>query len=133
MMQRGLMILLILLSICDLCRKRLPIILLMMFLALALWQFGCEPFEAQLLTLPFSVVMLITCLCFYKKGCLGGGDVWVLSVLTLIWPIEIFGRSVCNGLLLAGLIAAAIWIYTKDQSERVPLVPFLLLGYWAGG
>lgn len=133
MIETGLMLILILLGICDAYHQKLPAVLLVVFTLLALCALWQKPVWSQVSGLLFGLIMLGLGLLLCKKGKMGGGDVWVLSVLALIWPAELFWHSLCNGLLLLGLTAGLMWVLTGDEKEKVPLVPFLLLGYWAAG
>ena len=61
---------------------------------------------------------------------IGIGDVWMLICLAIIWPQEVFLQSLCHAAMLLCTIATVIWIMTGNEQIQIPMVPFLVLGYW---
>lgn len=124
---------LILLSVWDLWKQRLPLILLLLFSAAVLWQFAENFSWLQAVNILAALLIGGMCLWFQKRKKLGGGDTWILSGLALVWPLEVLWHSLFNGFLLSSIVSVTLWGYTQNKNEQIPLVPFLLLGYWVNG
>ena len=118
------------LAIFDAWTKKLPVALLLLLSIGGIWKFSLLAWQLLLFSLFFAVLIGAGGAWFQKKQQLGGGDVWLLTILALFWPPEIFWRSLCNGVILLGLAAVGIWMLNKDSDGKIPFVPFILLGYW---
>ena len=117
-------------GIWDLIKKEIPILLLTglsvaacyIWWEASVWQQAWKAGIAVLLGL--SGIWLV-----YGKR-IGIGDVWMLICLAIIWPQEVFLQSLCHAAMLLCTIATVIWIMTGNEQIQIPMVPFLVLGYW---
>lgn len=62
------------------------------------------------------------------RGVLGTGDLWVLAVLCFFWKPTVFSDALLWGTLHLGL-CAAIETAFYGESQTMPVVPFLFLGW----
>ena len=70
--------------------------------------------------------MLISC----RRGILGTGDVWVILMVSITFPIMTVLLGLFIGLLHAGVLGMIRMAFFKEQKPRIPLVPLLCLGLW---
>ena len=125
--------LLVLIGLWDLVKKEIPIWLLCglsgcaltVFTEASRWEQGCA--------LATAVLIGVTGIVLIKRKRMGGGDLWMLVCLLLLWPAEVFWQSLVNGGLILCTAAVGIWIATGDGKFQIPMIPFLLLGYWTRG
>ncbi len=122
--------LLIVISIWDLLKKEIPIVLLVMFSMASVMQMLAGSKIEMLTTCLLTAVLVGIGIVLVKKGKMGGGDIWVLICLALAWPFELFWQRVMTGNLMLCMTALGIYFLTKDENVQIPMVPFLLLGYW---
>lgn len=128
-MTQIIVVLVILLAAWDLWKQELPIVFLILLSVAAGIQFLSETIWVQCL----QGVNALVSLCLFrwqKSGEIGSGDIWVLICLGLAWPADIFWHSLFYGFLMISITAILKWSLTKNQDERIPLIPFLLMGYW---
>lgn len=118
------------LGVFDVWTKKLPVVLLLILSIGGIWEFAHLAWQLQLFSFFFAALIGACGIYFQKKKQLGGGDVWLLIVLVLFWPPEIFCKSIGSAAMLLGLAAVGIWLLDKESDGRVPFVPFILLGYW---
>ncbi len=123
------MCVLIVISIWDLVKKEIPILLLIAFSIVSVLQMVMRGGTTwMMICLP--VVLLLGCGMFMvQKKKMGGGDVWVLLCLAVAGPLEVFWKSVMYGSMILCVVALGIMILTKNENVQIPMVPFLLLGY----
>ena len=118
----------------DLVRKELPCIGLLFLSACSVAAFfGVSGWEQ--LTRGLTAISMLGIGAYFqrKKEALGSGDVWVLSVIALGWPLRVWGQSLSIGLSIMALVSLGCWWLEKSENIRIPFVPFLLLGYWMRG
>ena len=133
MIQTGTMIILILLSIWDLWKKQLPLILLICLLLLAIMHVCQVSGWEKWITLETAAVIGICSGICAKKNKMGSGDVWVLSSLACIWSFDIYWKVIVTGGCILCMTAGMIWWHTQKSDTPVPMIPFLLLGYCIRG
>ena len=131
--EQGIVFLLSVLSVWDLYKKEMPTVLLMILSLAAVWKLADASFWNRGMSIILVVLMGSIGLWFGKNGKMGTGDIWVFCILAAVWSVEVFWSSVFNGVLLLCLVAMGVWIYTKNEKERIPVLPFLMLGYWMRG
>lgn len=117
-------------GIWDLEKKEIPCILVYGIAALALLVF----LESSLWKQIYGIVMLVLFggvgRMLVQSGKMGGGDVWILICFALIWPVNIFWKSLCNAVLILGIVSVGVWTMSGDEKVEIPMLPFLALGYW---
>lgn len=124
------MILLLITGICDLWKKEIPGVLLYGIAIVALLVFLYASLWERIFSVMVSVSLgAISCLLVHSRK-IGGGDVWILICFAWIWPLDVFWRSLSYAVMLLGIVAGGIWLTTGDENWQVPMVPFLILGYW---
>lgn len=124
---------LIIISIWDLVKKEIPIPLLVAFSVISLIQMAEADIWDQMTACALIILMSSVEFVLVRKSKMGGGDVWVLGCLALAWPLEMFWQSIMNGILVLCVVALGVWALTQNENTQIPMVPFLLLGYWMRG
>ncbi len=77
--------------------------------------------------------LFLCCWIFARKEQLGWGDLWMLVLMALWLDIDLFCRGMILGMIHLAMSAA---IYQtgmalakkKDQGERIPVIPYVILG-----
>lgn len=70
--------------------------------------------------------MLVSC----RRGTLGRGDLWVILMITILFPVMAVLESLIFGFLHAGVMGMIRMAFLKERKPRIPLVPLLCLGLW---
>lgn len=70
--------------------------------------------------------MLVSC----RKGALGRGDLWVILMIAIVFPVSTVLFGLILGFLHAGILGMIRMAFLKEKSPRIPLVPLLCLGLW---
>ena len=116
-------------SIWDLLKQEIPVLLLIMFSVISVLNVLVRGSLSWMsICLPMAVLIGSGMIMVQKKK-MGGGDVWMLGCLAIAWPIELFWKSVMYGSLLLCVVAIGLLIFTKNENIHIPMIPFLLLGY----
>lgn len=126
-------IVLMLISAWDLEKKEIPIPLLILLSGMAALSLVQESVWNQFTSCLFAFLLSGAGIAIMRKKMMGGGDIWVLACLILAWPIEVFWESMLMGTLVLCLTALGVWRYTQDMQVQIPMIPFLLIGYWMRG
>ncbi len=124
------MVLLFIAGVWDLEKKEIPSILLYGIAAAALFIFWGSSFEVQLYSLMMFGLLGTVGWILVNGGRMGGGDVWILICFIPIWPVTVFWSSMCKAVLILGIVSGGIWAVTGDEKVQIPMIPFLILGYW---
>ena len=124
------MILLVTAGIWDLGRKEIPCLLLCGLSVIALFVFWNSSFWTQMYDLTIVIFLGIGGLIMVNRGKIGGGDVWILICFALIWPMNVFWESLTYAVTILSIVSVGIWMMTGDEKLQIPMVPFLVLGYW---
>lgn len=124
---------LMLISAWDLEKKEIPIPFLILLSGMAVLGIVQEPVWKQLTSCLFALLLSGVGIAIMRKKMMGGGDVWVLACLILAWPIEVFWESMMLGTMVLCLVALGVWRNTQDAQAQIPMIPFLLIGYWMRG
>lgn len=129
-MKEIIMILLAMIGAWDLLKSEIPVVLLVILSIASLASLLAENRESWFLASVLVILFVGIGIVLVRNGKMGEGDVWVLSCLAAAWPLEVFCQSVWIGSGLLCLTAMGIFLITGDESVRIPMVPFLFLGYW---
>ena len=124
------MILLVMAGIWDLVRKEIPSLLLCGLSVIALFVFWNSSFWTRLYDLTIVVFLGISGLIMVNREKIGGGDVWILICFVLIWPMNVFWYSLSYAVTILSIVSVGIWLMIGDEKLQIPMVPFLVLGYW---
>ncbi len=127
MLTAAVMIFLLILSICDLREKSLPVWLLLagavVIGSFSLWENGLA--ETALGCIPGIALLFIS---LALPHCLGTGDGLVVMTVGAAWGLY----ACCRWLLLGFTLAAAVGLWKmlirkRSGKEQIALLPFLLL------
>ena len=124
------MVLLYIAGIWDLEKKEIPVVLLAMLSGTALLIWSTASAMDQLSGLVMIGILVLGSWKMVKSGKVGSGDTWIVACMALIWPIDVFWKSLSMTFLILSSVAMGIWAVTGDTEYRIPMVPFLVLGYW---
>lgn len=126
---------LVYLSIWDLIKKELPIGGLLTLSAFVIVQSGLFLRQGQgflLLIRAMTMLMMASfCWWFAKKGHLGWGDLWLLSILALWLDPDLLCESLLSGVIhlaVCAVICQATVPWTKRKDQRIPVIPYVFLG-----
>lgn len=121
---------LILLGAYDLWKQQLPVAILMLFTIEAVISFFLMTGWQQIVSCLLVMSLIGFGILFARKGKIGGGDVWVLCILSCLLPADVFWNSMLCGMFLLSITALLVWGVSKNEKAQLPFLPFLLLGYW---
>lgn len=124
------MALLVVIGTWDVIKKEIPIILLIGLSITAILAWSEAFFVEQLWELTMAGFLGAGGILLVRSEKLGGGDLWVLICLVMIWPVDVFWMSLSKAIMIMCTVALGIWILKKDENYQIPMIPFLLLGYW---
>ncbi len=117
-------------GIWDLIKKEIPILLLTGLSVIACYIWWETSVWQQVWKAGMAVLLGLSGIWLVYGKRIGIGDVWMLICLAIIWPQEVFLQSLCHAAMLLCTIATVIWIMTGNEQIQIPMVPFLVLGYW---
>lgn len=117
-------------GIWDLIKKEIPILLLTGLSVAACYIWWEASAWQQVWKAGIAVLLGLSGIWLVYGKRIGIGDVWMLICLAIIWPQEVFLQSLCHAAMLLCTIATVIWIMTGNEQIQIPMVPFLVLGYW---
>lgn len=117
-------------GIWDLIKKEIPILLLTGLSVIACYIWWETSVWQQVWKAGIAVLLGLSGIWLVYGKRIGIGDVWMLICLAIIWPQEVFLQSLCHAAMLLCTIATVIWIMTGNEQIQIPMVPFLVLGYW---
>lgn len=117
-------------GIWDLIKKEIPILLLTGLSVAACYIWWEASVWQQVWKAGIAVLLGLSGIWLVYGKRIGIGDVWMLICLAIIWPQEVFLQSLCHAAMLLCTIATVIWIMTGNEQIHIPMVPFLVLGYW---
>jgi len=124
------MILLIVAGIWDLIKKEIPVVLLGGLTVVAFFIYCEAGFVNQVAKIVISIQLGLSGALLMHSKKIGGGDVWMLICLAVMWPMDEFWKSLCSAVILLCTTAMGVWWMTGDENIQIPMVPFLVLGYW---
>ena len=126
----GVLIMLTIAGIWDLIKKEIPILLLTGLSVAACYIWWEASVWQQVWKAGIAVLLGLSGIWLVYGKRIGSGDGWMLICLAIIWPQEVFLQSLCHAAMLLCTIATVIWIMTGNEQIQIPMVPFLVLGYW---
>lgn len=120
----------IILSIIDIKKKEIPVILLFLF-GMAAILYVMAAGEKEWLNIAFSLIpgafLLALSLCTCES--IGYGDGWAIVVLGLLLGLEECMVIVMGGLILSSLFSLVMLVLRKvNGKSRLPFLPFVTLG-----
>ena len=83
------------------------------------------------LSLMSLISVTLPALAAWRNKQMGGGDVYMLAVLSLVLGLEEMMVCIAVGFTLAAMVAVPA--LRLANVKRIPLVPFLGLGVWIAG
>ena len=127
------MVLMLAAGMWDLKEKEIPVMLLMGISSTAFLIFWNASLWDKIYDLVVMGFWVIGGRILMKRGMIGSGDVWLLSCFVWIWPVEVFWESLGNAVVILCVVAMGLLIIERNEKIQIPMVPFLVLGYWMRG
>lgn len=78
----------------------------------------------------FLCLMAGAAIGFYRAETLGLGDVYVILMISAVFPVMTTLVGLIIGFLHAGVLGMIRMAFMKEESPKIPLVPLLWLGLW---
>lgn len=120
-----------LLSVWDLLTSKMPLMLLVIFLGLSMALCLSRGPFAWIISAVTALALTGSNISFVRKKQMGSGDLWIMGALAFMIRPDVFPAAMIIGsvhLLISALIREGFF----GRNSRIPLTPYLLLGFLIG-